>query len=269
MPSRSNVVADALFRPPPPVAQSMVATLAPPSFGPLSLEKLACGQLACEETAQLADRPNVRKLQCGEFDVLCMDAGGHLRPLVPQQLRRAVFQSIHGLAHAGVTATCRMISSRYAWPGCASDVQTWVRECQGCALGKPGNMEKGTPEAIPIPALHFSHLHVNIVGPLPTSPAGHRYVLTIIDRSTRWPEAVPLVGISAQEVADNSVSTWVARFGVPETIATDRGTQFSGSVWQCMCMKLGARHIMTTAYHPQSNGIIKRFHRQMKEGIRD
>jgi len=146
-------------------------------------------------------------------------------------------------------------------------VQSWVRECAGCALGKPGRVEKGTPETIPIPDLHFSHVHVDIVGPLPTSQAGQRYVLTMIDRSTRWPEAIPLSSITAQEVADQFASTWVSRFGMPETATTGRGTQFSGSVWQCMCDKLGIKHIMTTAYHPQSNGMVKRFHRQLKEGI--
>jgi len=268
VPGKTNVVADALSRPPPSVASQVVATLGTPCNSQLSLEGIARGQLECEETMTFADRPDVQKLQCGQLELLCMNTGGQLRPLVPQQLRRRVFKSVHELAHAGVTATRRMISSRYAWPGCASDVQAWVRDCTGCALGKPGSVEKGIPETIPIPDLHFSHVHVDIVGPLPTSQAGQRYVLTMIDRSTRWPEAVPLSGITAQEVADQFVSTWVSRFGVPETVTTDKGTQFSGSVWQCLCEKLGIRHIMTTAYHPQSNGIIERFHRQLKEGIR-
>jgi len=109
---------------------------------------------------------------------------------------------------------------------------------------------------------------VDLVGPLPTSEKGHSYLLTMIDRTTRWPEVAPLVGITAQEVADTFVATWVARFGVPDFVTTDRGTQFTGSTWQCLCKTLGTRHVVTTAYHPQANGLVERFHRQLKESLR-
>ena len=81
-------------------------------------------------------------------------------------------------------------------------------------------------------------------------------------------EAVPLAEITADSCADAFAHNWVARFGVPEPITTDRGTQFSGAVWKCMCEKLGINHILTTAYHPQSKGLVERFHRQLKESLR-
>ncbi len=91
------------------------------------------------------------------------------------------------------------------------------------------------------------------------------YLLTIIDCCTRCPEAVPLRGISAQECTDAFL---VARHGVPHTITMDRGTQFTGVVWACLCSTLKMRHITTTAFHPQSNGIVERLHRQLKDGLR-
>jgi len=87
----------------------------------------------------------------------------------------------------------------------------------------------------------------------------------MIDRTTRWPEVVPLKSISADVVADAFVATWVARFGVPSKLTTDRGTQCIGLTWQCLWRMLGVRHITTCAYHPQSNGLVERFHRQLKE----
>jgi len=266
-----NVVADALSRPPgvpqlPPPGP--VAVVAPTPGEPVTLERLAAGQLLCEETQQLASRPDVRLVEMGGQKLLCMDATGALRPLVPVQLRRAIFDSVHCLAHAGVRATTRMLSTRYVWPGCARDATKWVRDCQQCARGKPGVVLKANVEPIPIPAQRFSHVHVDLVGPLPRSSKGHSYLLTMVDRATRWPEVVPLLGISAEEVADAFVDSWVARFGVPATVTTDRGTQFSSSSWACLCQKLGMQHVMTTAYHPQSNGLVERFHRQLKEGLR-
>jgi transposase InsO family protein len=90
----------------------------------------------------------------------------------------------------------------------------------------------------------------------------------MIDRTTRWPEVVPLHSITATECADAFTAAWVARFGVPAVVTTDRGTQFTSGVWACLCRTLGMKHILTSVFHPQSNGIIERFHRQLKEALR-
>ncbi len=92
--------------------------------------------------------------------------------------------------------------------------------------------------------------------------------MTMVDRTTRWLEAVPLKGISASTCIDVFFATWVARFGVPETITTDRGTQFSSASWAAFCSGLGIRHAMTTSYHPQANGLVERSHRQLKDALR-
>ena len=123
-------------------------------------------------------------------------------------------------------------------------------------------------EAIPVPARRFSHVHVDLVGPLPPSARGHTYLFTMVDRMTRWPEVVPLKDISAQTCADAFVAAWVERYGVPNAVTSDRGTQFTSSMWQCLCKTLGMKHVSTTAYHPQSNGMVVRFHRQLKDALR-
>lgn len=74
--------------------------------------------------------------------------------------------------------------------------------------------------------------------------------------------------MAASTVADAFIAGWVARFGCPATVTSDRGTQFSSVIWQLMCERLGISHNMTTAYHPQSNGMIERAHRQLKNSLR-
>ena len=90
----------------------------------------------------------------------------------------------------------------------------------------------------------------------------------MVDRSTRWLEAVPLRDIEAATVADAFTREWLPRFGVPACITTDRGTQFSSSTWSTLCEKLGIQHILTTAYHPQANGMVERSHCQLKDALR-
>ena len=123
-------------------------------------------------------------------------------------------------------------------------------------------------ESISVPSRRFSHVHLDIVGPLPTSPDGYKYLLTMVDRSTRWLTASPLKDMEAATVAATFCRDWVAAFGVPVDVTTDRGTQFTSSVWAALCNKLGMNHITTTAYHPQSNGMVERTHRQLKDSLR-
>jgi transposase InsO family protein len=103
------------------------------------------------------------------------------------------------------------------------------------------------------------------VGLLPTSAEGFRYLFTLVDRSTRWVEAVHIKTMSAVDCADAFIATWVSRFGVPANLTLDRGAQFTAAVWYALCLKLGVSQQMTTAYHPQSNGIVERTHRQLED----
>nr|VZI08247.1 unnamed protein product [Spirometra erinaceieuropaei] len=119
----------------------------------------------------------------------------------------------------------------------------------------------------PGPGSRFSHVHLDIVGPLPLSN-GCSYLLTCVDRFTRWPEAIPLPDIAAPTVVKAFLSRWVAIFGAPSTITTDRGAQFESNLFQSLLSFLGCTRIRTTAYHPAANGMVERFHRQLKASLR-
>ncbi len=110
-------------------------------------------------------------------------------------------------------------------------------------------------------------MHLHIVGPLPPS-SKQTYVVTMIDRETHWPEAIPTSTITAEKVAEIVVRHWVARFGAPARITTDQGRQFESDLFHRLAERLGTHKIRTISYHPQANGRIERWHRTMRAAIR-
>lgn len=90
----------------------------------------------------------------------------------------------------------------------------------------------------------------------------------MIDRFTRWPEAVPLENIEAVTVATALMNHWVTRFGVPARITTDQERQFTSQLFKELNLLIGSQHFRTTAFHPQANGMVERFHRQLKAALR-
>jgi hypothetical protein len=105
-------------------------------------------------------------------------------------------------------------------------------------------------------------------GAAPTSAESFKYLFTIIDRSTRWVEAIPVKNMKAATIVDALVAGWVSRFGVPAVITSDRGVQFTSAVWEALCNRLHIQHITTTAFHPYSNGMVERCHCQLKDALR-
>jgi hypothetical protein len=236
---------------------------------PIDYSQMANLQLSCAECTQMCNSTVLfvvtRKI--GDT-VLRGDISRNVfRPLVPVALREQVMSSMHNLAHPGVEATVKLVSAKFCWPKMAKQVRLFAQQCIQCQKAKVSTHVHLAPSVIPVPQRRFEHIHVDIVGPLPPS-SGYSYLFTVVDRTTRWPEAIPISGISAADCATALFTGWIQRFGVPAYITSDRGAQFTSSLWQALCSLLSITHIQTTAYHPQSNGLVERFHRRLKDSLR-
>ena len=126
------------------------------------------------------------------------------------------------------------------------------RFCVPCQRSKVHKHTKAPLFQFELSTRHFDHVHIDLVGPLPEFQ-GHTYLLTMRDRFSRWPEAIPIQNIETQTVARAFIKNWVARFGVPLSMTSDRGAQFTSDLWSAMCNLLGTELHPTMAYHPQWN----------------
>ncbi|KAK4468999.1 hypothetical protein MN116_000141, partial [Schistosoma mekongi] len=198
--------------------------------------------------------------------IVCDVSTGRYRPYIPHLLRRSIFESMHNISHPGVKSTTNMIRERFIWPNLNRDIRRWTQSCNACHSVK---IQRHTSSALgPFhhPDSRFEHIHIDVVGPLPPSN-GFSYIFTCIDRFTRWPVAVPMKESSAESIAKALVEGWISNFGIPAIITTDRGAQFESSLFQQLTELLGVKRIRTTAYHPMSNGMVERLHRQLKNAL--
>lgn len=108
---------------------------------------------------------------------------------------------------------------------------------------------------------------MDLVGPLPPSDS-FTHLLTVVDRFSRWPEAIPLSDTTTASCVQALVFHWIARFGIPSHISSDRGPQFTSQLWTSIAQLFGTQLHHTTAYHPQSNGLVERFHRHLKSALK-
>ena len=120
----------------------------------------------------------------------CGTSMGMQRPVVPLAWRRIVLDSLHGLSHPGIWATQKLVTARFVWPGINADVRQWTRACLQCQCAKIQRHSTAAISTFPTPDARFDILHVDLVGPLPPSQ-GFTYLLTCVDRFTRWPEPFP------------------------------------------------------------------------------
>ena len=266
---RDNAVADALSR-----VEIDVHPAVYMSTQPTNLDLLSMAQAQQADSDVQAYRTAITGLALADLPIpgttatlLCDTSTGTARPVVPPSWRRAVFDTVHGLSHPGIRATRKMVSARFVWHGMNKQVGVWAKTCIPCQRAKVQRHVTAPLEHCQLPDRRFQRLHVDIVGPLPLSH-GNTYLFTIIDRYTRWPEAIPMADATASSCAHALLSQHIARFGVPSDITSDRGPQFTSNLWTALSKLLGVQLHRTTAYHPQANGIVERLHRQLKAALK-
>ncbi|XP_063601112.1 uncharacterized protein LOC134777204 [Penaeus indicus] len=188
--------------------------------------------------------------------------------VVPKEYREHVIALSHDSylsGHLGVRKTTDRLLTHYYWPNMKKDVSVYCKTCEICQrVGKPNQVIKPAPLK-PIPAFckPFSKIVIDCVGPLPRTRKGNCYLLTIMCASTRFPEAIPMRSIHSKNIVRELVRyfSWV---GLPEIVQSDQGSNFTSGMFKKILKGLHIKHNLSSAYHPQSQGVVERFHQTLK-----
>jgi hypothetical protein len=189
------------------------------------------------------------------------------RIIPPRHRMKAILQETHNIpssGHQGRDSTFRKTSEVYFWPDMKNDIETFVKSCQIC---QKRDRKKGEAALQPIKKLPepFYQVGMDVMGPLPITKSGKRYIIIAVDHFTKWVEIRALESNDAQSIASFFYEDVICRHGVPKILSTDQGTEFVNELLSILTNTYHIHHIKTTAYHPQGNGQVERMNKTIKD----
>jgi hypothetical protein len=168
--------------------------------------------------------------------------------------------------HLGIEATYNRIKDKYYWNQMFEDIREYVQSCDSCQrFGKPKRTEP--LHTIPV-GQPFERVGIDIVGPLPITPRGNRFIVVATDYLTKWPEARALTHATAEAVAQFIYDDIICRHGAPAILLSDQGSHFKNKLIDELCNKFKVGHRFSSPYHPQTNGLVERYNQTLCEALK-
>lgn len=190
-----------------------------------------------------------------------------LQLIIPRSLQASIFEQVHSsrcTGHLGVKRTIARLRRRFYWIHYKQVIADFCKQCVVCQKRNSPTKRHKAPMKQHLSGAPFERIALDILGPLPESYRGNKYILVVSDYFTKWVESYGIPNQEAITVTEVLVREFISRYGVPLQIHSDQGTQFESTLFQTLCMYLGIEKTRTTAYHPQSDGMVERFNRTLE-----
>lgn len=186
--------------------------------------------------------------------------------------RQRVLRENHDIPIAGHLGSSRMynrIREQFYWKGMRGDIEDYVKKCRQCQENKAlRKLNRAPMEITTTSNAPFQRVALDIVGPLPESgTAKLKYILTLQDDLTKYSVAYPLRSTTAEETSDCLIH-FISLFGIPKSILTDQGTNFTSELFKNTCQFLKIKQLWSSPYHPQTQGALERSHSTLKEYLK-
>ena len=184
--------------------------------------------------------------------------------VLPKNLRKEVLNELHNkrtAGHLGIKRTADRVRQRFYWPGFRVDVKRWCKLCLDCEARKPRVGPRHAPLKQFQAGAPLEKIGMDILGPIPETERGNKYILVISDYFSKWTAAYALPDQTAFTVAEAFLQNFVALFGAPKQLHTDQGRDFESRLFKQLCTTLGIEKTRTSPYHPRSDGLVERFNK--------
>ena len=186
----------------------------------------------------------------------------------PPGLRRTMVWQTHDMAHSGAGRTLSRLQLAWYWPGMTTEVRQVVRTCEVCQAAKSGGTHPAGSRQRLFAGRPWQKVAVDLVGPMPETSRGNKWILVLMDHFTRWQDAIPLTDATAPVVASTLDERVFCYMGLPEQLHTDQGAQFESQLLAELCHLWRVTKTRTTPYHPQANGMVERNNRLLGDSLR-
>ena len=189
------------------------------------------------------------------------------RVVAPEAYRPEILRLGHSIpfaGHMGQDKTYERISRHFTWPRLYTEVKDFCATSPLCQLmARKSIMCRAPLNPVPVVSEPFKKITIDLIGELPKTKTGYKYILTLIDYATRYPEAIPLKTTHSRVIAESLISVF-SRVGLPYEIVSDQGSDLIGQLMTQLYEVLGISHIKTSVYHPEPNGLVERFNGTLK-----
>jgi hypothetical protein len=189
--------------------------------------------------------------------------------VIPKQLRRDILTSLHDAptaGHLGFAKTYDRIRRKYYWPGMYGTIRRYVSHCRGCQRRKsPPQLPPGQLQPIKPPDTPFFQVGIDLLGRFPTTRDGNRWIIVCTDYLTRFAVTKALATAEATEIAKFMVEEIILKHGAPSVMISDRGRSFLANIVKDINQFCQTSHRLTTAYHPQTNGLTERLNKTLAD----
>ena len=190
---------------------------------------------------------------------------GTAKPIPAMADRASIVAKAHSYGHFGIDKTTNIVQNHYWWWGLKDQVKEHVKSCAPCKLGLAKFNEPITMQPIAVQGIYHK-VGIDMIGPLQISSSGNRYIVTTIDYMSKNIEATALPSKSSKIIADFFHRDIICRHGTPVEVVSDQGGEFKGD-FQELLDKCGIDHRLTSAYHPQANGMTERANQTIQRAL--
>lgn len=187
---------------------------------------------------------------------------------VPDSMIEQIINAYHCNSHQSARMIYKQLRTKFWFPKMRKLVFNVIKNCTHCQASKITRYNSTPLTRIQCLKKRFATIHIDIVGPLIITSRYNQYCLTLIDHYTKFLLIIPIKDQSSATVAQEFVQHYVKFFGIPSTLISDNGNSFTGKEFTDLLNKLQVKHVRTTPHHPQSNGLLERQHRKIKDSIR-